>query len=466
MLKFKKLFICIVLCIMLLSSTVLATDEVMPISDETPISISEEIPTNKPESVYEDLYIYNTDSYTLTDIIYGNIFASTTKFVTNPKNNGGSISGNLFIVSNEVVIGSDVSYSDNTDKNGNYLISSINSKSIINGNVYALSDSFTLEAGSEIRGDLYVASTNIDIQQDAVIDGNIFITGTDIKLNGQVSGSAYITAEKIDINYLSYIARDLYLNSQNATLAGIVYRNAFITIDNKLETTPYFRVDQNLTVNYATDFNFSGEVKGNADINVKNLSFKNDDNQKCIIKGNLNCATQNNTTIPDKVVLGEVTHSDFKEMSNGLTFADLIFSFIVILVYVFVVVLLSRLIAPNAIQKLSTINVKNVIISFAVGFASLIAIVLLFVLLLLSGAGMALAFLAVIAYLFVLGLALPLLIYNIANMIKLNLHLYVKLLIVTAVFYIIKIIPVVGSPFVFVTLLIGLGRLLLRLFHK
>ena len=142
MLKFKKLFICIVLSFMLLSSTVLATDKVMPISAETPISISEETQTNTPESVYEDLYIYNTDSYTLNDIVYGNIFASTTKFVTNPKNNGGTISGNLFIVSNEVVIGSDVSYSDNTDKNGNYLISSINSKSIVNGNVYAVSDSF------------------------------------------------------------------------------------------------------------------------------------------------------------------------------------------------------------------------------------------------------------------------------------------------------------------------------------
>lgn len=466
MLKFKKLFTYIIICLMLLSSTVLATDEALPISDETPILISEEIPTNAPQSIYEDLYIYNTENYTLTDIVYGNVFASTTKFVTNPRNKGGVISGNLFVLSNEVVIGSDVSLSNNKDNSGNYIVSSINSKSVINGNVYVFSDSFKLEAGSEIRGDLYIASTNVDIEQDAVIEGNLFVTGTNIKINGQVAGSAYITAEYTDINYLSYIARDLYLNSTNAKLAGIVYRNAFITIDEKLETTPYFRVDQNLTVNYASDFNFSGEVKGNADINSKNLTFKNEENQKCIIRGNLNYATQNNTTIPDKVVLGEVSHSEFKKMSNGLSVTDLLFSFFVLLVYVFVTVLLSRVIAPKAIESLSALNVKNSIISLVIGFASLIAMVLVLIFLLLSGAGVVLALFAVIAYLFVLGLALPLLLYNIANMIKLNLHLYVKLLIVTAVFYVINLIPVVGTHFVFVALLIGLGRLLLRLFHK
>jgi len=468
MLKFKKLFTCFMITLILLSSSVLATNEVMPISEEQPVAIQDSPAANEPESMYEDLYIYNVDSYTLSDNIYGNIYASTTKFVTNPRNNGGNISGNLFVLSSEVIIGSDVSYSDAKDKENNYIISSVNSKTIIEGNVYVCADSFTMEAGSEIHGDLYVASTkNINIQQDAVIKGNIYATGSQISLNGQVSGSAYITGDKFDMNYFSYISRDLYLNSGSANLAGVIYRNAFVTVTNKLVTTSYFRVNQNLSVDYADNFTFSGEVKGNAYINSKALSFNNKDNQKCVINGNLKYATQNDTKVADGIVSGEVSKAEFKKISsNDFSVADAMFNFIVLLVYVLVVVLLSTKLAPSAIEKLSEINVKNAIISFAIGFASILAIVLLFLMLLVSGAGTALAFLLVIAYLFVLGLALPILFYNIANMLNFKLHLYVKILIVTAVYYLISLIPVIGSPVVFITLFIGVGRILKGFFSK
>ena len=340
MIKFKKLFTCFMLTLILLSSSVLATD-VMPISEEQPVSIENTPATNTPESIYEDLYIYNTDSYTLSDIIYGNVYASTTKFATNPRNQGGTISGNLFVLSSEVIIGSDVSLSDAKDKEGNYIISSVNSKTIIEGNVYVCADSFTMEAGSEIHGDLYVASTkNINIHQDAVIKGNIYATGSQISLNGQVSGSAYITGDKFDMNYFSYISRDLYLNTGSANLAGVIYRNAFVTVTDKLVTTSYFRVNQNLSVDYANNFTFSGEVKGNAYINAKNLSFDNTDNQKCVINGNLKYATQNETKVPDGIVTGDVSKADFKKISsNKFSVVDAMFNFFVILVYILVVLL-------------------------------------------------------------------------------------------------------------------------------
>ena len=364
MLKLKKLFTCFILAILLISSSVLATDNtVTPISDEESVTTEEAITTeettstNTPKTLYEDIYIYNTDSYTLSDNVYGNIFASTTKFVTNPRNNGATVSGNLFLISNEVIIGSDVSYSDNKDKYDNYIINSINSKSVINGNVYAVSDSFTLEAGSIIHGDLYVASTNIDIHHDAVVDGNIFITGSNINLKGQITGSAYITAENFDMNYYGYISRDLYLNSDNVKISGVIYRNAYITASNKLETTPYFRVDQNLTVNYANDYVFSGEVKQNAKINVEKLSFNKTENGKCIINGNLEYGTKNEVTVPEGIVTGEIIPSEYVEMYNkNISIANRMLTFLALFVYVIVVILISKKVAPKAIQNLSTIN--------------------------------------------------------------------------------------------------------------
>jgi len=471
MLKLRKFITCLVLALILVSSSVLATDtNVMPISNETAIKIEEADTTNSPETaktIYEDLYIYDTDYYSLTDIVYGNVFASTTRFITDPRNNGGVISGNLYLLSNEATFKSDVSYSNNKDKNGNDIISSINSRSVINGNVYVLADSFTLEAGSEIRGDLYVASTNVTIEQDTVIDGNVFITANNIYFNGQVSGSAYITSENFNMDYFAYISRDLYLNSQNITLAGVIYRNAFITAYDKLSTTSDLRIDQNLSVDFANDFTFSGEVKGNATINAKKLSFKNDNNEKCIIHGDLKYGTKNEVSIPDGIVLGQVSTSEYVEMtSNSFSLKNAIINLFTLLLYVFAIVILSKRIAPKAVKNLSALNAKNTLISLLAGLVSLLAIFVLFMLLLVIGIGMPLALVFIIGYLFALGLALPLLLNDIANAIKLKQNILVKLLIVTVILYLISLIPTFGIAFLFITLLIGIGRILLSLFSR
>ena len=467
MLKFKNIFIGILISFILLSTSVFATEaDVMPISEEV-ITISENASnsTTTPESIKKDLYIYNTDSYTLSEIVDGNIFSSTLEFVTNPKNGGGIVSGNLYVLSNKIVIGSDASYSDSKDKSGNYIISSVNSKSVINGNVYAYSDSFTLEAGSEIHGDLYIASTNVDIQQDAVIDGNVFITSTNVTLNGQIAGSAYITADNFNFNYFGYITKDLYLNSQNATLSGIVHRDAFVTVHEKLLAD--LRVEHDFNVNHAKNFTFGGEVYGNAYINAKDLTFKRDEGYKCIINGNLNCATETDITIPDEIVAGEVTHSEYVEMTNSdFSIESAMMSFFTLLVYVFVIVLLSRTFASKAIEKLSSINIKNIFISLGLGFISLFGIFIILIFLLVSGVGLPLALFALVGYLFVVGLGLPLLLHDIANTIKLKQNLYIKLLIVTAIFYIISLIPTIGASVVFITIIISIGRILLGLFSK
>lgn len=470
----KKFFACFCIAILLISSSVLATDiNNGPVDDvaDVPMLISESPNTTATpvtaESIYKDLYIYDTNSYSLSDIVYGNVFASTTKFVTNPKNNGGIISGNLYLISSEAVIESDVAYSNNKDKNGNYIVNSINEKSIINGNAYVLSDTFTLQAGSEIHGDLYVAANTVNIEQDAVVDGNLFVTASEVNLNGQVSGSAYITTDTFNMTYFTYITRDLYLNCNNATLAGVVYRNAFITAYDKLLTESDFRVSQDLSVDFAKDFTFSGEVQGNAEINAKNLAFKNDNSEKCIIRGNLKYATESNTEIPDGIVSGQVTTDKYVEKTNNkLSLKSLVFSFFTLLVYVLAIVFLARVFTANAVSKLDKVDLKNTLISLGIGLVSMFAITILFILLVLCGIGISLAFFFIVGYLLILGLAVPLFLYNIADMIKLNLNIYVKLLIVTAVLYAVSLIPVFGSGVVFIVLLVGIGRILLTLFNR
>lgn len=451
--KTKKLFICFMLAFVLLTTSVFATDTT--------------VVQTSPATINDDLYIYDVDSYTLSDNVNGNLFVSTNKFTVNPRSNGGVISGDLFLISSNVSIQSDVTYSNDKDKNGNYIIDSINSTSKINGNAYILSDSFTLETGSEIHGDLYIASTTVNIEQGTVIDGNVFITASEVNLNGQVTGSAYITADNFTLNYSSYITRDLFLSAQKANLSGVIYRNAFVTVNEDLITSSDFRINQNLSVDYANSFTFSGEIKGNAIINAKNLKFKNDNSEKCFINGSLKYATQNDINVPEGIVTGEVNKTDFVEQkSNDSSAKNTMFGFFTLLLYVLAIVFFSKKIAPNALDKLPAITVKNSIISLCAGFLSFFAIFILFVLLCVLGAGIYLALALLVAYLFLLALALPLFLYNIANVIKLKLSLYVKLLLVTAVFYLISLIPTLGGSFVFIIFVISIGRILYNILRK
>lgn len=466
MFKFKKFFLCLVLAMLLLSSAVFATDNTVlltaPVADE-------EKTTEKFQTINEDKYVYDSESFSLSDVVNGNVFASTTtKFVTNPRIGGGIISGNLFALSNDVVIESDVVYSNEKDKKGNYMISSTNSKSIIYGNVYVLANSFTLQAESEIHGDLYVFASTVNIEQNSVIEGNIFLSSSDVTINGQVKGSVYATAENFNMNYYSYIERDLYLNANKANLSGLVYRNAFITAGESLVTDTDFKVNQNLTVSSADSFTFSGKVNGNANINAKDLKFKNDNGEEiCVIYGDLKYGTKSEVTIPDKVVTGKVEVTDFVEHNeNKVTFSKLVIGLFTLLVYVFAVVFLAKRYAPNAIEKLPSITVSHTFINLGIGLASFFVIFILFVLLCMSGIGVSLAFAFVAVFLFVCAIALPIFLNNIVNTLKFKANPYVKLLAVTGILYLISIIPVFGSAVMFVVMLVSIGEVLFAVFNR
>ena len=466
MFKFKKFFLCLVLAIILLSSAVFATDEAVMLTSPAPES--GDTKAEKYQTLDEDKYVYSSDSFSLSDVVNGNVFASTsTKFVTNPRIGGGVISGDLFVLSNDVVIESDVVYSNEKDKKGNYMIASTNSKSVIYGNVYVLANSFTLQAESEIHGDLYVLASNVNIEQNSVIEGNIFLSSSNVTLNGQVKGSVYATAQDLNMNYYSYIERDLYLNANKATLSGFVYRNAFVTAGEDLTTDTDFKVNQNLTVNDADQFTFSGNVNGNVTVNAKKFNIKNDNDAVCAIHGDLKYGTKTDVTVPDKVVTGKVEVTNFVEhKENKVTFSKLVIGLFTLLVYVFAVVFLAKRYAPNAIEKLPSITVSHMFINLGIGVASFFVIFVLFVLLCISGVGVSLAFAFVAVFLFVCAIALPLFLNNIANALKFKTNPYVKLLAVTGILYLISIIPVFGSAVMFVVMLISIGEVLFTVLNR
>ncbi len=469
MMKFKRVFLLLLLSFLLISSSVLATDTAN--TDQLLVSTQEtdtvtEVPKSTVQTLNEDCYISKTDSYTLESIVNGNVFATTTKFVTNPRTGGGEINGDLYLICTDAIIGSDVAYSDKTDITGNYIISTINSKTKINGNVFVIADTFTLEAGSEINGNLYVVAKKVDIQQDSYIKGNVYVTAEDVSFNGQVASSVYVGATNFKMNYFAYISSDLHLSSDESNLSGIVYRNVFIT-SSKLNTVKGFRAYGDFNVEYAKEVNLTGEVKGNATINAETLNIKTDETSPCEIGGNLKYGTKKDCQIPEGVVKGEVSSVEYVNRDpNKIKVYNAIIALFTLLFYVIVVIFIATKLTPGIFERFSQLTVKNCSIALGVGFLSFFVVAIAFILLLVTSVGVYVAFALGLGYLFIIAVAFPFLVYKIAELFNLKWNVYLKVLLVTTVLYIIGLIPYVGPFVTLVVFITSIGYLLISLFKK
>lgn len=472
MLIFKKFLAIILLTLVIFTSPVLATDNALvddTQSTENDVSVSETTSSSKlAETINNDLLVNNDDSYSINGILDGNAFISTDSLTIDSRNNGGIIFGNLFASTVDTTIKSDVVYSDTKDKIGNYLIDTTNSYSIINGNVYVLaSNTFTLESKCEIHGDLYVYANVVNIEADAVVNGNVFIfANSTLNLNGKVSGSVYASTANYNMNYTGYISKDLLLNTENATISGKINRYAKINSDTgKITTTSDFIITKDFQIK-ADELQFAGEVQGNAVISARALTF--DDSKNCIIRGNLNYATQSEITIPESIVLGEISSSEYVDTDSVLyTILEKVISYVGLLIYVFVVGLMLKRIMPNFMEKMSNITTSNILIGLGIGLGLFILLFPFLVLLLFTKFTIALALVLLASVLFIASIATPMFIVAIADAWQVNkLNIYVKMLIITSILFVVSLLSYFGITAIAVFVTIAIGKILIALFEK
>ena len=158
--KFKLSF-CIFTILCIISSICFATNAN---SDVVPISMEGGIPvdTSSPSDIINnDLYVSDKEA-NISNPIVGNVYASVDTLNITPTSGSTSgssvISGNLFATAGTVSIKSDVSYSDEIDKDGSQ---KINKFPIISGNVFITANKFIVEPGVEIKGDLFICANEI-----------------------------------------------------------------------------------------------------------------------------------------------------------------------------------------------------------------------------------------------------------------------------------------------------------------
>lgn len=450
----KKILVYVFLFLLVLSSSVFATDSLV-----TTTSL-------EPKVISEDLFTVE-DSYVLDGEVDGNVFNYSGNF---EMLSTSIINGDLFLSAKTVTLESDVSYSDLVSKDGDSAIDKINSYASINGNAVIVCNELTIESGVEISGDLYVIAKKVNIQKSAVIQGNLFATCEDLTLNGKVESSVYAAANNFSMNYYGSIYKDLKLVAQNINLSSVIRRNVNISTE-KIVTDSNFLTYGNFTLT-ANSFDFSGEIDGDAKINSKNLNFIDGDDDTsftCLIMGNLDYSSSEELKLTSTVVEGTVNYSKYEEKTTNkfsFKFKSFIFSLLTFVAYIFVSAWLFTLINKNCLSKNYDIKVGKTFAAFGIGLLAFLVVIILSILLLVINIGSTLSFFLVFAYIFLLFLAMPLFVLDIANLLKGKMNLYLGILAIAFILALISKIPFLGEFVIFVFITIGAGRIIMHLFSK
>lgn len=450
----KKILVYVFLFLLVLSSSVFATDSLV-----TTTSL-------EPKVINEDLFTVE-DSYVLDGEVDGNVFNYSGNF---EMLSTSIINGDLFLSAKTVTLESDVSYSDLVSKDGDSAIDKINSYASINGNAVIVCNELTIESGVEISGDLYVIAKKVNIQKSSVIQGNLFATCEDLTLNGKVESSVYAAANNFSMNYYGSIYKDLKLVAQNINLSSVIRRNVNISTE-KIVTDSNFLTYGNFTLT-ANSFDFSGEIDGDAKINSKNLNFIDGDDDTsftCLIMGNLDYSSSEELKLTSTVVEGTVNYSKYEEKTTNkfsFKFKSFIFSLLTFVAYIFVSAWLFTLINKNCLSKNYDIKVGKTFAAFGIGLLAFLVVIILSILLLVINIGSTLSFFLVFAYIFLLFLAMPLFVLDIANLLKGKMDLYLGILAIAFILALISKIPFLGEFVIFVFITIGAGRIIMHLFSK
>lgn len=459
--KTKLIFTLFIITILFLTTFCLAVET----NETTLISETNEEQSSLQNSThYSDLYISENGEYNINNIIDGSVFASVETLNIDSSNNGGTITGNLYVSADTVNIKSNFKYSETEkDELGNPKLESVTNSSTIYGNVYVIADKFVLEPKCEINGDLYICANKIELCQNSIIRGNVFVIGNTINFNSEInSGDLYAKVKNFNMKYYGFIYRDLHITSENVTLEGYVYRSSFIDAKN-ITTTSTFINNKDFNVENALNMNFSGEIKGNANIKSKNITFKSNDNTTCLISGDLNYSSKNEIQIEDKIISGNVNYTEYKSSSNLLSsIGTYLLGLITSLIFVIIIYLgLSRF-APKFIEKLSNLNASGILKYLGIGILVLVALPVLSILLLITNIGSLLGLLLAIVYALLLIVAKPIVVIVISKMINKkvkSINTYVGIGIITILLSLINLIPYIEFVVSLLVNLTGLGMM-------
>lgn len=305
---------------------------------------------------------------------------------------------------------------------------------LINGNINGNSFIF----GSEVKitgridGDLFVLANSLVIEENAIIEGNIFAVAQQITFKG-IASDAYIIAKSFTLEKSANIIRDLKISSASSSFNGKIGRDLYVS-------GPFsFATDAEDVV--ARDFYYSA---------------------------------QKEVEIPEGIIAGKINFSEVKisEPSTTDIIKKYITSFITVILYAVVTILLATFITPGFAEKATYTTSKKSFIAILIGVLAFVLTPFISIFLLITGILSYVSFALITVYLLILSITISILGItignNFANKLKNKTRAKTILLSIAsvAVLWLAQQIPYVGNYISIFTVVYGLGIFIYSLFVK
>lgn len=426
---FSKIFLCSILILFVaLSSTAFASDAVMPISADNVVT--------EENTVAED----NTER--------------NTQAVENATSAESDATGETS--SGEEIITTYQTDYEFATSDKFYYDSAVEISEVIDGNAFAYGNSVNVTG--EIYGDLFIAGNKLIISEDAVVHGNVFAFGGTLEISG-ICSDVYAYVSDFKLNSTAIVARNVNLAANTVTLSGQINRDANISSNN----ISFDLADDETSSNEATN-----ETNGDRQEAIVSEMTKN-----IVIKGNLNYTSENEQSIPEEAVAGEIEYSQVQIDTQGIILS-VVKSIISGLIFSFVIIMLLIWIAPKFKDRASAIVEKSSFKAFGIGLLVFFGTILAVIILLLFTAGLASSVAVAAAGLLALAYVVSNTIFSmsigklIANKLNLNKNVAFVLfsLLIVLVLALVRYIPYVGVPVNFITSMIGLGIIAINAFKR
>ena len=305
-----------------------------------------------------------------------------------------------------------------------------------------------------------------DVNITTPVKGDVFVvTSGNVTIDTDISGNAFICANTVTIGEYSLIEASLFNASNSLILSGDVGINVYNISRN---FTLSGNVDCDVFSSSAKS-NLDGCISGNVNISSENITISDESS----IEGDLNYSSKKQVDIPENTVEGKVNFSSINtdtEVSTITKISDFLTSVLSLAVLAIVLFVIGKWLNCKFINTYPDF-VKNLPKSLLYGFLALIIIPIASLILLICGVTINLAFILTALYLVLLLIASSVDIIVLSKLVaeKLNVKFekanntlltILSIIVLSIIYKLIQLIPVLGSITIFAFLIIGIGILI------
>lgn len=337
------------------------------------------------------------------------------------------------------------------DKNTDYYL---NASETVDGSLYALGESVIIEG--TVNGDVFCAGQRVELKGTVkgdvlcaaqkititgAVDGNVRLAAEDVSLRSNIGKNATIFAQAVTAEANSVINGDLSGGAQTVQLAGKVGRDIQFG-------------SERLVINGLVGRDVEGEFES---ITITNSAT---------VGGKL---TYTGAALQGEgKVIGGVTRLDSKPDQNGSKSVVAAFSFwILLLLSMLLAAMALAALVPRQLRAIAELKHNEPLWAALVGFLVVAFVPTVALLLALTGIGLLVAVVLMLAWLLLMALSGPVAAYYIgAHIVKNNRTVFMRVLVGCLVVLAVYLVPFINIIAMFAVAVFGTGLMLVYLYKR